>query len=368
MNSKTLLKVADAACSDREKEAVLSGREIIKLKARLSKMAAESGTATKGLMAKLKATDEARKTDVMRRNIEVAVLRGAIEAVEKCHSKEILNTPDFGKQRLAFEEDRLHEMRRMVEEERLDIQRYRSALQDNHYAREKKFEEERLRVLHQSNQELIAGRANVDVYRTMNDEANRREKERLICLQSVLDSERTSIARDRSVLDAERSQLEVERTEFRSMCATLEPRFRDADAIESRATLREKAATKAEDDVRAAAAEMRLTKVDLDKREAAVSEASLAAIKATQRAEQVIKFACSQLVQSKQNAIVVEHSKFVISRQRVALARQIVDARRAVSYIKHSRGSPGLNCAHSNLGFRAHAHANSKGGSEELAG
>ena len=321
---------------DLQKSAVLRDGEILELKARSSMIAAESGVAIKELMIKLGASEEARKTDRMRRKLEVGVLRDAFEAKENRLIEDMAGVPDFENRKLAFENNRLHEMRRALEGEKLDVERCRSTMQNDNDAREKRFEHERLRILHQNSQELTAGRANLNACRRIDEEANRVEKERLVCLKLALDSERASIARDRSTLDVERSKLDAERTEFRAMYSILEPRFRDADSLEHRAAQREKAATKAENDARAAAAGVKLDKLDLDEREAAASEADQAVVRATQRAEQMMRFACTHLALIKQKAIQVEQSKYVISQQQFALARQVIAVRRAASTIKRA--------------------------------
>ena len=333
-DSEAILRLAQGARLELEKRSTLRDEQIVDLRTRLSKIAAESGITTRDLNMKLVASEAARKADIMRREVEVAVLQGVIEAAEQRHEKDMQRLPDLQQQRAVLEIERLGGMRRELEDEKLDIRRYRMILEENNAVREKRLEEARLRTTHQSNQELTAVRADLDACRLIGDEANRREKERLACLRSVLHSERASIVRDRSALDAERSNLVADRAEFYAMRATLEPRFKDARMVEYRAAQREKAATKAEDDARTAASELRLDKFDLDKREAAAGEAQQIAEIANQRADQIVRLAYTQVARSRQQTLEVERSRFILSRQQAALARQIVAARRAVSSAK----------------------------------
>ena len=131
--------------------------------------------------------------------------------------------------------------------------------------------------------------------------SNQRERERLTCIRSALDAESAAIARDRSALHVAQSKLRQDQAEFRVARDALNPRFREADDVEHRANIREKAVLKAEDDARNAAAEIRLIKVDVDKREAAANEAKLAATVVTQRAEQLAEQLASASARLKLN-------------------------------------------------------------------
>lgn len=322
-NSEVLLKLTQKTRSDLEKGNMLRDQEITDLKLRSSIIAAESGTASKESTLKVKILEEAMKIDKMKQDIEVTVLRDAIKAVEQRHSKEINKLPEDHK-RILF----------TLDKEKLEIAKYKAKLDTENNIREKRFENESQRTSQRSEQELAAGRAALDACRLIGDAANRRERERLACLQSALQAERANIARDRSALDMIRSTLNEESVELRTKLNALEPRFKDASELERCARAREKAAIKAEDDVCNTVAQIRLIEVDVKKREAAANEAKLAATMATQRAELMIRDATTRLVQCKQRSVQVERSKFAIFQQQAALARLVIAIRIALDTIK----------------------------------
>lgn len=324
-NSEVLLKLTQEARSDLEKGNLLRDQEIADLRLRSSIIATESGIASKESMLKVKALEEATKSEIVKRDIEVAVLHTAIKAAEQRHLENINTIPEKERR-----------MRIALDEEKLEIAKYKVKLETEHQVRENRFEEECCRALQRNERELAAGRSALDACRFIGDAANQRERERLACLRSSLDAERAKIARNRSALDTALSNLNQDRVAFCTEQNALEPRRERANKLEHRACTRERATLNAEERTRNAIARVRLFEVDVKKREAAANEAKLAATFVTQRAEQMAKDVKMWVVRCKQGAIQAERSRFVILQQQAALARLVVAIRQALNLVKRS--------------------------------
>mmetsp|Transcript_23267 Transcript_23267/g.72832 ORF Transcript_23267/g.72832 Transcript_23267/m.72832 type:complete len:532 (-) Transcript_23267:271-1866(-) len=200
---ETHLQLSQEARLNLERCTLLRDQEIAELKLRSSRIAAASGLENRKMALKAKEAEDISNRVKMQRDIDIAMLRSALDAAERKHTT-------AQKTRVVLQEECLRQKKKELAVWKFELARHQAEVETERATKQKRFEEVCARLTHDHEQRQDTERASLVTSRLVEKEANERQKDHLDCLQCSLYVERSAVAKDRSRLETSRSKLLTE--------------------------------------------------------------------------------------------------------------------------------------------------------------